>query len=325
MKNRKLAFGSLALSALAFALLGQGCGSSGPAGAACEPGDTRACVGPAACAGGQSCAVDGNGFTPCDCGSTTSSSSSATGAASASSASASSSTAGAGGASSASSASASSGTGGAPCEVGETACGGACTNTSTDAMNCGACGTTCTNPNGTISCISSACVPVCTAGHDDCDGQATNGCEADLTLDPVNCGTCGKSCPAAPNSNATCLASTCGLGACKNGFGDCNLDPSDGCEVDFSTDGVNCGGCGIDCLGGGCNNKVCGPVPTMLASGQSAPEGIAVDATSVYWANQSGTIQKVPLNGGEFRHARDRTRRGRLHRNRRDERVLDGQ
>jgi hypothetical protein len=141
-------------------------------------------------------------------------------------------------------------------------------------------------------------VPVCTAGHDDCDGQATNGCEADLTLDPANCGTCGKSCPAAPNSNATCLASTCGLGACKNGFGDCNLDPSDGCEVDFSADGVNCGGCGIDCLGGGCNNKVCGPIPTVLASGQSAPEGIAVDATSVYWANQGGTIKKVALNGG---------------------------
>jgi hypothetical protein len=36
--------------------------------AACTTGQTRECVGPAACKGGQSCLPDHSGFSPCDCG-----------------------------------------------------------------------------------------------------------------------------------------------------------------------------------------------------------------------------------------------------------------
>lgn len=34
----------------------------------CAPGETRECVGPGACKGGQACAADGKGFGSCDCG-----------------------------------------------------------------------------------------------------------------------------------------------------------------------------------------------------------------------------------------------------------------
>jgi hypothetical protein len=44
-----------------------------PAARACVPGATQACVGPAACSGGQSCLPDGSGFGACDCGATKSS------------------------------------------------------------------------------------------------------------------------------------------------------------------------------------------------------------------------------------------------------------
>lgn len=37
-------------------------------GRVCGSGDTRACVGPGACAGGQTCLADSSGFGPCDCG-----------------------------------------------------------------------------------------------------------------------------------------------------------------------------------------------------------------------------------------------------------------
>src|SRR4051812_27409793 len=34
----------------------------------CATGETRVCVGAAACKGGQACLADGSGFGPCDCG-----------------------------------------------------------------------------------------------------------------------------------------------------------------------------------------------------------------------------------------------------------------
>ena len=43
-------------------------GADTPAERRCIPGETRTCYGPGACAGGQSCRVDGSGFDACDCG-----------------------------------------------------------------------------------------------------------------------------------------------------------------------------------------------------------------------------------------------------------------
>jgi hypothetical protein len=39
---------------------------------------------------------------------------------------------------------------------------------------------------------------------------------------------------------------------------------------------------------------------TTLASGQISPQGIAVDARSVYWPNYDGTVMKVPVGGGNL-------------------------
>jgi len=43
-------------------------GGDGGAGDACAAGDTRACLGPGACDGAQSCKDDGSGWDSCDCG-----------------------------------------------------------------------------------------------------------------------------------------------------------------------------------------------------------------------------------------------------------------
>jgi hypothetical protein len=43
------------------------CSSSGGS-TSCFPGQTQACLGPAACKGAQACAKDGKSFGPCDCG-----------------------------------------------------------------------------------------------------------------------------------------------------------------------------------------------------------------------------------------------------------------
>jgi hypothetical protein len=45
-----------------------GSGGSGGTTRVCGKGDTRACVGPRGCSGGQECLADGSGFSACDCG-----------------------------------------------------------------------------------------------------------------------------------------------------------------------------------------------------------------------------------------------------------------
>jgi hypothetical protein len=53
-----------------------------------------------------------------------------------------------------------------------------------DEANCGECGSTCTNTLGTTSCTGSVCVPQCSAGGAQCDGNVNNGCEL-INTNPV--------------------------------------------------------------------------------------------------------------------------------------------
>ncbi|MBK9037264.1 MAG: hypothetical protein IPL61_39485 [Myxococcales bacterium] len=46
-----------------------------------------------------------------------------------------------------------------------------------DVMNCGLCGRTCSNSFGTTACMASTCAPTCAAGANDCDGNPVTGCE----------------------------------------------------------------------------------------------------------------------------------------------------
>jgi hypothetical protein len=40
------------------------------------------------------------------------------------------------------------------------------------------------------------------------------------------------------------------VATCNTGYADCNGVPSDGCEVDTTTDPAHCGGCGTACAPG---------------------------------------------------------------------------
>lgn len=88
---------------------------------------------------------------------------------------------------------------------------------------------------------------VCAPGFADCDGDAANGCEADLRANTSHCGRCDGACAVGVNASSTCAAGTCAL-TCATGFADCDGRP--GCETDVTTV-LNCGRCGGSCPSGG--------------------------------------------------------------------------
>ncbi len=115
----------------------------------------------------------------------------------------------------------------------------------TTLSSCGACGTACGETNAAAACVAGTCQLTCAAGFGNCDGNAANGCETDLSTTPADCGACGTTCGSI-NGIATCSSSTCGI-VCSAGFADCDGSLADGCEVNLAGDVANCGTCGNIC------------------------------------------------------------------------------
>jgi hypothetical protein len=154
-----------------------------------------------------------------------------------------------------------------------------CTNTQTDRLHCGGCGTAC--EAGQI-CVRGACVANCPRGQQSCGGHcvdvlsdrancggcgiacgtgqvcanglcaadciagqtACGGACRDLANDPANCGACGNACPRPANATAFC-STRCAF-QCLAGFGDCDGDAANGCET-LLISATHCGACGLEC------------------------------------------------------------------------------
>ena len=113
--------------------------------------------------------------------------------------------------------------------------------------HCSACGAACpARPASLQGCVGSRCVLACLSGYQDCDGDATNGCEVDVRTDGRNCGACGRACRVSGGTGA-CVSGSCGVLACDTGRADCDSDAANGCEVDTQTTTAHCGGCGRAC------------------------------------------------------------------------------
>jgi len=129
------------------------------------------------------------------------------------------------------------------------------TDVKTTVDNCGACGQVCAAPShANATCSAGVCGYTCQAGYGDCNANKTDGCEVELSSNLNNCGACGQVCAAPSHANATCSAGVCGY-TCQAGYGDCNANKTDGCEVELSSNLNNCGACG----------KICNNVPPANA------------------------------------------------------------
>ncbi len=137
------------------------------------------------------------------------------------------------------------------CDSGYADCDGdpsnGCESTLRELDNCAACGRACALPGAVTSCSTGTCELLgCMPLLGDCDGDATNGCEQDLSSDVTRCGSCDVACPTGvDNGTVACAAGACQL-TCNAGFGNCDMDLTDGCEQSLGETGA-CGMCGVTC------------------------------------------------------------------------------
>jgi hypothetical protein len=162
------------------------------------------------------------------------------------------------------------------CGVNQTKCGLSCAFLQADPVNCGACGHKCLPfPSGAVHCVNGICAdPACGAGYADCDGDPKNGCEVNVGGNlPGDCGVCGRSCE-----------TSCNQGVCTpNSLTKDVVAPfsialagTDLFVTDIGKDQVPTDGRILKVPTGG-------GAATVLASAQSLPRGIAVDANNVYY------------------------------------------
>ncbi|MBI5532473.1 MAG: choice-of-anchor L domain-containing protein [Deltaproteobacteria bacterium] len=93
-------------------------------------------------------------------------------------------------------------------------------------------------------CSSTSATPWCNTYTGKCvaceDGNAQHGCSGGQTCclekcvgvdsDPANCGACGTTCTF-QHAAGSCTGGKCALGACENGYKDCDTNPANGCET----------------------------------------------------------------------------------------------
>lgn len=126
---------------------------------------------------------------------------------------------------------------------------GQCVDPRNDPDNCGGCAQPCpAGGNALRACSTNVCVTgPCLPGFADCNGQAPDGCEAELGIDSANCGRCNQPCGG---------TETCQLGRC------CGTLPSGS----YQTTCVGCEACGptLSCL---CEDALQVLMPTTVPLG----------------------------------------------------------
>ncbi|MGE3636018.1 MAG: hypothetical protein AB7P00_39315, partial [Sandaracinaceae bacterium] len=158
------------------------------------------------------------------------------------------------------------------CQDGFTFCDGdmgPCETDLSQPEHCGVCGNVCTPALPICGLVGGVrtCVDHCEVGQTMCGSSCI-----DTDTDPSHCGGCNQPCTPA-NAIGACVDGTCGIAACQPDFGDCNSDPSDGCEVPTRMSDAHCGGCGRPCgLCQQCTAAACG----ARAEGSSCTDGSGV-------------------------------------------------
>ena len=138
-------------------------------------------------------------------------------------------------------------------------------------------------------CDDGRCTLVCASGTADCNERASDGCEVNTDADLSNCGGCGEVCAPA-NAQGVCDEGVCRIDfdgdGCAAGFEDCDGDAENGCEVNVTADGDNCGAC----------DRICGgSAQTNVASASCSSGSCSVSCATGFCPNTSDPERKCTL------------------------------
>ncbi|HEX6273371.1 MAG TPA: hypothetical protein VFZ53_10030, partial [Polyangiaceae bacterium] len=155
------------------------------------------------------------------------------------------------------------------------------TNTAADKANCGVCERNCdtvlASANATGRCVAGICQrDQCLPNFGDCDTNPSN-CESDFRTDEGDCGNCATSCVATGTSSQgnECISGTC-TPRCDATHANCDTQGPNGCEINTSTDSMNCGGCNMPCPAG----RTCSGATCVCTGGLTSCSGACVNTTN---------------------------------------------
>jgi hypothetical protein len=139
------------------------------------------------------------------------------------------------------------------CPPNQVACSGDCIDPKTERRFCGA----------SADCLGENQGRTCAPGEYCADGVCSTMCPLELCgdlcidtrFDPRHCGKCNARCEL-DDANAACVDGKCVIAACREGFGDCDGDPLNGCETDIHASQRHCGSCGNACQAGEVCNEL---------------------------------------------------------------------
>jgi len=98
----------------------------------------------------------------------------------------------------------------------------------------------------------------------------------------------GSDCPARDNATVRCVDRACEY-ECDDGFGDCDGDPSNGCERDVTSSTEHCGECGNGCAWS-CVDSMCDD-PASLSGGGTHTCAVLTSGRVACWGdNEFGQI-----------------------------------
>jgi hypothetical protein len=148
--------------------------------------------------------------------------------------------------------------------------------------DCGDCNSPCSLPNAVATCATGTCTfGACNTGFASCDGSTANGCETQLGT-ATNCSACGDVCSNSHGTTSCNATNDVCAPVCSAGFGDCDGNPSNGCEADLTTASA-CGACGNvcsgttqDCVNSGGTYK-CQARVTYVNDVESSVSGVTLD------------------------------------------------